>query len=87
MSVQKDETAADIIIPVYNRYSFTRNLIESIYRHTDVPFHIYLVDNASTDETADLHKIYRSCIIRITAAGAVEQIRELNSAITRMLFS
>jgi GT2 family glycosyltransferase len=58
MSVQKDETAADIIIPVYNRYSFTRNLIESIYRHTDVPFHIYLVDNASTDETADLHKIY-----------------------------
>jgi GT2 family glycosyltransferase len=58
MSVQKDETAADIIIPAYNQYSFTRNLIESIYRHTDVPFHIYLIDNASTDETADLHKIY-----------------------------
>ena len=58
MSVQKDKTATDIIIPVYNRYSFTRNLIESIYRYTDVPFHIYLIDNASTDETADLHKIY-----------------------------
>ena len=36
--------ATDIIIPVYNQYSFTRNLIESIYRHTDVPFHIYLID-------------------------------------------
>jgi O-antigen biosynthesis protein len=58
MSVPTSRTATDIIIPVYNQYSFTRNLIESIYRHTDVPFHIYVIDNASTDETADLHKIY-----------------------------
>jgi GT2 family glycosyltransferase len=50
--------AADIIIPVYNQYSFTRNLIESIYRHTDGAFHIYVIDNASTDETVDLHKIF-----------------------------
>jgi O-antigen biosynthesis protein len=52
------EIAADVIIPVYNQYSFTRNLLEGIYRYTDVPFHIYIIDNASTDETADLHKIY-----------------------------
>jgi len=58
MSVTEDKTSADIIIPVYNQYSFTRNLIESIYRYTDVPFHIYVLDNASTDETVDLHKIY-----------------------------
>ncbi len=52
------ESATDIVIPVYNQYSFTRNLIESIYRHTDVPFHIYVVDNASKDETVDLDKVF-----------------------------
>ena len=52
------ETAADIIIPVGNRYSRTRGLLEGIYRHTDVPFHIYVIDNGSTDETVDLDKIY-----------------------------
>lgn len=58
MSVPTSRNATDIIVPVYNQYSFTRNLIESIYRHTDVPFHVYVIDNASTDETVDLHKVY-----------------------------
>jgi O-antigen biosynthesis protein len=51
-------SASDIIIPVFNHYQHTRNLLESLYRHTDTPFHIYVIDNASTDETVDLHKIY-----------------------------
>jgi len=50
--------AADIIIPVFNQYQYTRNLLEGIYRHTDYPFHIFVIDNASTDETVDLRKIY-----------------------------
>jgi GT2 family glycosyltransferase len=58
MRAHLPEIAADVIIPVYNQYSFTRNLLEGIYRYTDVPFHIYIIDNASTDETIDLHKIY-----------------------------
>jgi O-antigen biosynthesis protein len=52
------ETAADIIIPVFNQYAYTRNLLEGIYRYTDMPYHIYIIDNASTDETIDLNKIY-----------------------------
>jgi O-antigen biosynthesis protein len=52
------DTAVDIIVPIFNQYSYTRNLLEGIYRHTDVPFHIYIIDNASTDETVDLNKIY-----------------------------
>jgi O-antigen biosynthesis protein len=52
------DTAVDIIIPIFNQYSYTRNLLEGIYRYTDVPFHIYIIDNASTDETVDLNKIY-----------------------------
>jgi GT2 family glycosyltransferase len=50
--------SADIIIPVCNQYTQTRNLLEGIYRHTDLPFHIYIIDNDSTDATVDLHKIY-----------------------------
>jgi O-antigen biosynthesis protein len=52
------EIAADLIIPVHNQYSYTRKLIEGIYRYSDAPFHIFIIDNASTDETIDLHKIY-----------------------------
>jgi O-antigen biosynthesis protein len=58
MSTSLTETAADLIVPVHNRYARTRNLIESIYRYTDAPFHLYIIDNASTDETVDLRKIY-----------------------------
>jgi GT2 family glycosyltransferase len=50
--------AVDIIIPVFNQYSYTRTLLEGIYRYSDLPFHLYVVDNASTDETVDLAKIY-----------------------------
>jgi len=62
MSITANKTATDIIIPVFNQYSFTRDLIESIYRHSDVPFHLYVIDNASTDETVDLHKIFTNDI-------------------------
>jgi GT2 family glycosyltransferase len=57
-TMSASETAADVIIPVYNQYEYTRNLLEGIYRYTDAPFHIYVIDNGSTDETVDLHKIY-----------------------------
>lgn len=58
MDQSRRQLAADILIPVFNQYPYTRALLESIYRHTDLPFHIYMIDNASTDETVDLHKIY-----------------------------
>jgi O-antigen biosynthesis protein len=58
MIEKSNECGADIVIPVHNQYTCTRTLLESIYRYTDIPFHIFLIDNASTDETVDLHKIY-----------------------------
>ena len=58
MTIGCTESAADLIIPVHNEYARTRNLIEGIYRYTDTPFHIYIIDNASSDETAEMHKIY-----------------------------
>jgi GT2 family glycosyltransferase len=58
MQHSSNQGAADILIPVRNHYAYTRTLLEGIYRYTDHPFHIYVIDNASTDETVDLHKIY-----------------------------
>lgn len=54
--------AADIIIPVHNRFASTRNLLEGIYRYSDAPFHIYVIDNGSDDETVDLGKIYTRAV-------------------------
>ncbi len=58
MDTKSHQEAADIIVPVSNQYACTRNLLEDIYRYTDTPFHIYVIDNASSDETVDLQKIY-----------------------------
>jgi GT2 family glycosyltransferase len=58
MQQDSSQAAADILIPVRNRFADTRRLLECIYRYTNHPFHIYVIDNASTDGTADLHKIY-----------------------------
>ena len=74
-----DHGAADIIIPIHNDYPSTRTLLESIYRHTEHPFHIYAIDNASADETLDLDKIYSRniSIVRNTKdrgwSGAINQ--------------
>lgn len=80
-----NQGAADILIPVRNRYACTRTLLEGIYRYTDHPFHIYVIDNASTDETVDLDKIYTRDITIIRNRqnrgwrGAINQGLQLGS--------
>lgn len=40
----------DILIPVYNGYDFLKPCLDSVLKYTDIPFHIYLVNDKSTDE-------------------------------------
>lgn len=40
-----------IIIPSYNGLGLLRSCVESIRRHTEVPYEIIIVDNGSSDET------------------------------------
>lgn len=42
-----------VIIPVFNRWELTRRCLESLCRQDDQGFHVYLVDDGSTDGTAD----------------------------------
>jgi GT2 family glycosyltransferase len=62
MAAGPHDRAADIIIPVHNHFACTRNLLQAVYRYTDFPFHLYLIDNNSTDETVELEKIYTRSI-------------------------
>jgi GT2 family glycosyltransferase len=41
----------DIIIPVWNQISFTKDCIDSIKKNTDAPHRLVIIDNASDDET------------------------------------
>ena len=41
-----------IIIPTFNQLGLLRQCLESIERHTDTPYEIIVIDNASTDGTA-----------------------------------
>lgn len=40
----------DILIPVYNGYDVIGPCLDSLIKNTDLPFHIYLADDASPDE-------------------------------------
>jgi GT2 family glycosyltransferase len=44
---------ASIVIPTCNELDFLQNCISSIRKHTDIPYEIIVVDNASTDATAE----------------------------------
>lgn len=44
------EEKADIIIPIYNAYEYTVKCIESVYKNTDSPYDLYLINDCSSDE-------------------------------------
>lgn len=42
-----------IVIPTYNQLAYLKQCIDSIFEHTDVPYEIIVIDNGSTDGTAE----------------------------------
>ncbi len=51
-----------IIIPTYNQAEYLRQCIDSIADHTDLPYEIIVIDNASTDGTADYLESVRGIV-------------------------
>lgn len=43
-----------VVVPVYNRASLLPRCLDSIFAQTHRPLHLIVVDNASTDESADV---------------------------------
>ena len=44
---------ASVIIPCFNQLGFTRHCLAALFRHTRAPWELVVVDNGSTDGTAD----------------------------------
>ena len=73
---QKRKVIASIIIPVFNNAILTQHCLLSIVRNTDptyfninkYDYEIIIVDNASTDETADMLKSVKGNIKVISNA-------------------
>jgi GT2 family glycosyltransferase len=42
-----------IVVPAWNNLHHTRNFVESVRRHTDIPYELIIVDNGSDSEAAD----------------------------------
>ncbi len=57
---------SSIIIPVFNNLALTRQCLESVWRDTNAPCEIIVVDNASTDCTRDyLHRLEAAGRVRV----------------------
>ncbi len=52
-----------IVIPVFNQVAYTRQCLESVDKHTDRPHEVIVVDNASTDGTADYLRSVRASVL------------------------
>ena len=52
-----------LVIPLYNQLEYTRQCLESIRRHTTVPYELILVDNASSDGTREYLRTQQATVI------------------------
>ncbi|HWY86284.1 MAG TPA: glycosyltransferase, partial [Gemmataceae bacterium] len=57
---------ASIIIPCWNQADMTRGCLESLVRHTRTPFEIILIDNGSSDGTAELCAEFAKTVERVS---------------------
>ncbi len=49
-----DTPAVSILLVTFNSVEYTFQCLETVKAHTDVPYEVIIVDNASTDRTGDL---------------------------------
>lgn len=70
MDLKDESSLASIIIAVYNQLAYTKWCLEAICKWTSLPFELIIIDNASTDGTADfLRESDASVIVNDTNHG------------------
>ncbi len=52
-----------LIIPLYNQLHYTQRCLESIVKHTSIPYEIILIDNASQDGTQEFVRTVKATVI------------------------
>jgi N-acetylglucosaminyl-diphospho-decaprenol L-rhamnosyltransferase len=51
MTSSNQQEIVSLVIPVYNQLHYTEQCLDALYRCTDLPYEIIVVDNGSTDGT------------------------------------
>src|SRR5690606_10966036 len=70
-----------VIIPVYNRWAYTKRCLESLREQTFSEFTVVVVDDGSTDETArDLEALFPE-VIRLQGDGNLFWTAAINMGI------
>ena len=63
--MSKEQPLVSVVTPVYNGGAYLRECVESVLNQTHSHFELTIVDNASTDETADVASRYAAQDSRI----------------------
>ncbi len=70
--IQKNDVKISVVIPAYNEADFLPRCLDSLMVQKNAPnFEIIVVDNASTDETAEVAKRYGVRVIHESEKGVV----------------
>jgi len=70
MTEQAEKPCVSVIIPTYNRAWIVTDAIDSVLSQTYTDFELIVVDDGSTDDTADLLSTYQNRIIGIRQENA-----------------
>jgi GT2 family glycosyltransferase len=61
--VLKDKSLISIIIPVFNQLTYTKECLDHIYKYTNIPYELIIIDNGSSDGTGEFLKIGSATVI------------------------
>lgn len=79
-------TAPAVVIPVHDRAGLLRLALESVAAQTLPPTEVIVIDDGSSDDSADVAREFGSTVIRQTASGvSAARNRGLEAATTRFV--
>ncbi len=61
--------AIDVIIPTYNRANYIMQAVDSVLAQTYKPIKIWVIDDGSTDNTAELMQKYDSQVTVVSQSN------------------
>lgn len=77
----------DIIIPVWDQPVFTKNCVEHVFKNTDYPYRLIVIDNGSRDQTrqylSDLQKKHPDKVVVIRNDHNLGFVKAVNQGLAR----
>lgn len=77
------EPAVSVIIPVYNRYGLLKEAVSSVLNQTFTDYELLVMDDGSTDRTADISALPNVMYHRLEHCGMAGRVRNQGAAMAR----